>query len=663
MGRDGLARLRDLVKQTTAALNIAQRKGIDAWLSVVEGKLLPRLRPDFPLTAAICGGGSSGKSTLFNTLLAEDVSPTGGSAGINRRVLIGAPQDHSGRDDFLPILFQPFGDPPQSLQNSQELAIEGSPRYILSARIPKNLVILDTPDFDTGAKGVYTNRELAQQALEAADIFIYIFTNANYNNRDNTDFIARMLTSVGKRKCFLVYRVYPSFSDEEVKEHAMTVAGNIYGQAANDCLLGIYRVDEDNEVAAGRRPMSLRPVSTDDPGFVEALEGIDPRQLRMTLFASILREALVEAEVIQNRLAHSTKSLELYLDALKTIQSHCVHEALSHFPMDKVMQRFGEIWLETDPGHIKLMRQTGRIMEMPVRAVMKTIRWLGRNEKQQASTAPQEKFHSQLEMDLLKAANHLYQNTVDAEIEVSLARQDPIALRMQAAIADLSAAATPSDANGGRFINTDAGDSDLIFFHVPAHGTVREEQERLKRSDKKVSLNSILAQREKIASLSTDMEGELRQLAMQFRAGMGFFERIQQTFSAFLNVLPATAAVTYILTTGDAVGAVGIKVKLTGLFGLHDLYALVAIPATAGLKKADMKQLADILGPVAQSWLNHKLGTVKTIFEETITGGMIHAATDTLTEARKGLDEIKTSIKTIQEAMQKDESGTATQRN
>ena len=79
-------------------------------------------------------------------------------------------------------------------------------------------------------------------------------------------------------------------------------------------------------------------------------------------------------------------------------------------------------------------------------------------------------------------------------------------------------------------------------------------------------------------------------------------------------------------------GAAGIKVKLTGLFGLHDLYALVAIPATAGMKQADRKQLEELLAPVARSWLEHKLQAVVSLFEDQITGEIIARAEQTLSE-------------------------------
>jgi hypothetical protein len=72
--------------------------------------------------------------------------------------------------------------------------------------------------------------------------------------------------------------------------------------------------------------------------------------------------------------------------------------------------------------------------------------------------------------------------------------------------------------------------------------------------------------------------------------------------------------------------AAGIKVKLTGLLGLHDLYALVAIPATAGLSKTDQQQLDLLLKPLVQAWLENKYTTVQTLFEQQISGNLLEAA-------------------------------------
>ena len=116
-------------------------------------------------------------------------------------------------------------------------------------------------------------------------------------------------------------------------------------------------------------------------------------------------------------------------------------------------------------------------------------------------------------------------------------------------------------------------------------------------------------------------------------------------------LLPATVAVTYILSTGDPVGAAGIKVKLTGLFGLHDLYALVALPATTGLKQADLKQLEHLIGPIAKTWLQSKLQAVERLFEDHVSGAVTAALKETLDSADRLLADIDTGIDACERAM------------
>jgi hypothetical protein len=480
-------------------------------------------------------------------------------------------------------------------------------------------------------------------ALEASDIFIYIFTNSNYNNRDNTDFMSRMLTGIGKRKCFLIYRVYPSFSDQEVQEHAMTVAGGIYGDDAEKNLLGIYRADEDNRVAAAEQDVKLRPVPANGPEFISALASIDAPELRLELHRSILTDALKEAEDLLGDAGRSLDELCLYLDAFQTVQSQYVHEALKHFPMDRVMKRFAKIWARTDPAHIKFMRKTGSVIEFPLKVLFGAAGWAKDHViSSKAGPADSGNFHKKMEEDLVTAVTSLHAQAIGPQITVSGSLNDPVVKRMS----DLVDRIRVQQSNAGvQNPRAESADQDHVLrFFVDTHPAVISEQERLRDQDFRSILQSILSQKEELVEIPQDMVADLKDLAHHFRSKMGVWAKISQTFWASLNVLPATAAVTYVLSTGDPVGAAGIKVKLTGLFGAKDLYALVAIPVTTQLKKADQQQLETMLGPIAEAWFNHKLKKVQQLFEQTITAGTIRMANDTIERATAQVAEIKNSM-------------------
>jgi hypothetical protein len=646
---DALKKVRGDIPRAMDVLGLDRRKAAEPWAQIIDKKLLTKLSPDFPLMVTICGGGSSGKSTLFNSIVGEELSPVGGSAGLNRRVLFSAHGELLEKPDFLSALFEPFGTLPRPLKDKNELTTPGHPLYVLSNAIPKSLVLMDTPDFDTGAKGVYINREVSRQALESSDILIYIFTNSNYNNRENTDFISKMLTSIGMRKCFLIYRVYPSFKTQEVQEHAMTVAGNLYGEAADQYVLGVYRTDEDNLVASGEKFMTLRPVEKKDPLFIDALKNIDTEKLRLELLSSILNDVLDQAQEFLAHTKISKQELQLYLDALQTAQSHCVHEALQHFPVDRVMKRFVDIWMATDPPFVKAMRKTGHIIELPFKVLVGTAKKIKGTFSDKEKPFAREGFIDAVKEDLLSAVNRMHVHTLNPEISVSASSKDPVTRRMANAVEEIRAQrGLKSNENPRKKADVEKG---TLSFIVSAHPVVFPHQEKLRRMDWKSIQQSIQSQQEVIAELSHDIEKDLINIADGFRSKMGTWTKIRQMCSAFLNVVPATVAVTYILSTGDPVGAVGIKVKLSGLFGLHDLYALIAIPATTGLKKADLNQIKEMLAPIIRTWLNNKLTAVQDLFEKEITGQIIQHATDALQSSDALITQIQDQIAVCKKAM------------
>lgn len=636
---ESLKTLRDDVMHVVDTLNMHDAAGISSWLHAVNGKLLPRLSPDFPLMASVCGGGSSGKSTLFNSLIGEKISPSGGKAGINRRVLVSAPGEIFRNKAFLSTLFEPLGAASEPMTDSRALTEPGCPLYVLNSNVPRNMVLMDTPDFDTGAGGVYANREVVRQALEASDILVYIFTNSNYNNRDNTDFISQMLTGIGMRKCFLVYRAYSVFEDREVVEHAMTVARNIYGRDAEKYILGIYRTDEDNTVAAGQKFMALRPARPADPPFRDALTQLDPKALRPELLSTILRDTLAKARDVHEKSAGSLDGLRLYLDALQTAQSHCLRDALRHFPMDLILKRFIEIWLASDPSHVRAMRKTGSVVGFPVKMLSGAASWIS-NAFSGGDKGGTGDFRDKVEEDLLNAVNRMRAKAVSDRITAASSIDDPVGARMYESAERLKKTA---DYNARPRVEPDA-EKGAYTFRIAAHPVVFPEQEALKLRDWRAVRKTILSQKDVIIKISEDIDRDLRELADEFRERMGFSAKMRQSFSAFLNVIPATVAVTYIFATGDPAGGAGLKVKLAGLFGLNDLYALIAVPATTGLSKADRGRVEEMLVPIAQSWLNNKLRTLRELFEREITGGLIRAAEDAIQKTENRISKIERTV-------------------
>ena len=59
---DALKNVKEGIPRLAELLKFSDGSDMASWISIVEAKLIPRFSSDFPIVAAICGGGSSGKS-------------------------------------------------------------------------------------------------------------------------------------------------------------------------------------------------------------------------------------------------------------------------------------------------------------------------------------------------------------------------------------------------------------------------------------------------------------------------------------------------------------------------------------------------------------------------------------------------------------------------
>ncbi|MBN1401629.1 MAG: hypothetical protein JXA74_12370, partial [Anaerolineae bacterium] len=180
---------------------------------------------------------------------------------------------------------------------------------------------------------------------------------------------------------------------------------------------------------------------------------------------------------------------------------------------------------------------------------------------------------------------------------------------------DLVLAAREMAAQGAR---VEALDRDLFHVHVPAPELVTAHIPGMLSQDWDRA-RSVLAQAaETLVGMPYDVEAELRQSVDEFRARMGVGRRLREALFASLTALPPVLGVTYTLLTANPVAGAGMWIQLEGILGLNDLWALVSIPASAGLSEQDRRQLEEMIAPVFKVWLARRTEAMGRLFRETV---------------------------------------------
>lgn len=172
--------------------------------------VVPRLRDmDAPVLAVVGGSTGAGKSTLVNSLVGAEVTRPGVLRPTTRSpVLVHHPSAARWFDDdrVLGSLARVRGgEPTEGAHQLQLVACEG---------VPPQLALLDAPDIDSV---VDANRELAQQLLDAADLWVFVTTAARYADAVPWD----LLRSASRRGVGigLVLDRVPPGATEEVRSH------------------------------------------------------------------------------------------------------------------------------------------------------------------------------------------------------------------------------------------------------------------------------------------------------------------------------------------------------------------------------------------------------------------------------------------------------------
>ena len=149
-----------LERRTTAAPSADRGERAERLYRHVHEYLAPRaMNAAAPLVVVILGSTGSGKSSLFNALAGRAASPSGVLRPTTRRPMaIAHPADSGG--ELLPGM---------ASRDAVDLVADPAAR--------RGLVVVDAPDFDSVE---LSNRALAVELLEAADLVIFVTTATRY---------------------------------------------------------------------------------------------------------------------------------------------------------------------------------------------------------------------------------------------------------------------------------------------------------------------------------------------------------------------------------------------------------------------------------------------------------------------------------------------------
>jgi len=213
-----------------------------------------------------------------------------------------------------------------------------------------------------------------------------------------------------------------------------------------------------------------------------------------------------------------------------------------------------------------------------------------------------------LTTDLLSGASDLRNRLLDDSLIVRVANGDALAREARQGMRDGRWSEARIEPVGRMESNV----------HIPVPRSVRGLEAELADQDWDGIARTLSESVPDLVGLPENLEEEMRASVLSFRRSMGLRQKLRETFFASLSTLPPILGVTYALLTADPVTGSGIWIRLEGILGLNDLWALVSIPASVGLSERDRRQLEEMVQPVFQLWLGRRVARIVDLYRQTV---------------------------------------------
>lgn len=638
--RQCLIRIADGLAQFAPLLPEAESEDCMTTVSAMRRNVIPQLGRDFPLIVAVTGGGSTGKSSVFNALVGTMASAANPDAGYTRRMVAAIHPDVVCDSTKLNCLFERFRENsrPTAMRSSDEALTPGEPVYVECRNMPGRLVLVDTPDFDTGTREKFTNRDAAAEILSVSDVFLYLVTNTSYNNKSNTDFVREMLSGIGVRKVALLYRCSSAFSDAQVRKHMDVTLSLLYpdGKTAQAACIGVWRIDESNDVAAGTADPVIRPLAGGKP-LREVLEGLDPTKTRAEILRSSIHDFIGNAGKWIACAETEGRRFAAYRDSLRFLTSEHSPKCLEQAPQREIVLMFDEEWEAAQPWAVRnghaLSRWTGRVMK-----------GLRRPHPKSGGDANSENpFCEVFKKAFLEQANLLWNETEAPVLTFDFSKTGR---EMQPVLETLKmlAQALPKEY---RVTDKEPKNREgLVAALVTRPSGLPSGNGNASPGDR---IGTMADEAEKLMGDTESVRPEIRELVLRIRDRMTTWQRVREGLSASLDTVALAGAVAYVATTGDALTGG----TLLSMFGINDLIAVPALGAWIAAHGAvDASLLQRRMNELFTTWAKEKAADIRNILEKGITGKAIQASDERCRRLWDGVNRLQADLSAAKESEQ-----------
>lgn len=641
-----LIRAAEAAEKLLPCLTGEGRNAAETAVGILRRKVLPILHGECPLLVAVTGGGSSGKSTLFNWLAGGEYSGVKSKAGYTRRTLAAVHPSVAGSAERMELLFDVFkrNARPVQLQSPREMLEPGNPLYVVSDGISPKLAVLDTPDFDTGCRDGFANRGAAEEILAASDVLLYIFTNQSYNNKANSDFVRNAVSGVGRRKVVLLYRCSAAYPAEEIEEHMTTVLRNLFPDSPDPRseALGLYRIDESDAVVAGRSPPNVRQLDG-SPELKDLLGAFDVSKMRTDSLFSMVRGAAAALRRVADSVAVLRDEWAAYGDAVRLRTSIAANESLKRFPQRELMKDFVRCWEDAQPWIVRNAHRWSRAVFGGVKSLGRILRLgagktAGREELQPYAEVFRQDFWDQIQKlraDVCSA--------VPIAVEFSGMSDEVVSLR--------KAVERLQKIEPGRYGCSSGGTLENVWGKVSV-SRPSSLADSLATASAALSGKDVSPTVEKAVAIVSDnsaVVARIRELVRETRSSMGVLQRSKEIFWAAAETLPAIGTAAWVVCTADAAA----PTVLASVFGYADLGAPVIY---WGIEKVNDKvqrhALKSEFDSIFRRWHAENIRPIRELLAADVETALVKPCDDALRETKGPCERLAAALESLGTAME-----------